>query len=254
MKKALVALGLATLVAAPAMAVMTNQGDDRPLEGLGQHDMSGDILGGGAAILYCPSEADDAAHRAAIAGVTGGTVDYYDARAGVPDFSNYDCGYTWANFAFFDAIGTGDALADLVDAGGSAVLGAFCTYTSGNSLDGRIMDAGYCPVVGGSNHFSTSNYALDGTGCVAEGVDVFASVYRDILSIQGDGVLNGTFLDGEIAIAHNPDQSVVYANGSGGSQLAPTGDYPTLIANGCSCAGGVVPVEQATWSSLKATY
>ena len=34
----------------------------------------------------------------------------------------------------------------LSDAGGKVILGAFCTYRSGNYLAGRIMTPAYCPV------------------------------------------------------------------------------------------------------------
>jgi len=50
-------------------------------------------------ILYAPADADDPAYRAAIAALTGGVVDYFDARAATPtavQLAAYECVYTMA--------------------------------------------------------------------------------------------------------------------------------------------------------------
>jgi hypothetical protein len=256
MKKLLLA-SLVLAVAAPAFAVPTNQGPDRPLP----NDPSdiGDDLGGGPRVLYAPSEADDAAFRGAIATAIGGSCDYMDASGSTPDgalLAGYDCVMVWANFAFADRDAYGNNLATFVDNGGSVVMGAFCAYTSGNSLGGAIMTPAYCPVSGGFNHFSFSSYRGDGTGCEYGGVSSFGATYRDDLNLQGGGAVNGTFADGEIALGQNPSgPSVYYANGAGGFPIDGGGpDWPQLIANGCTCTGGGTPVEETTWGSLKATY
>ena len=110
---------------------------------LGNHVLSEQqVLQSG--ILYAPSEDDDPAFRAAVAAITGGAVDYFDARAGTPDLATlqgYHCVYTWANSAFADNVLFGDRLANFVDSGGSVVLGAFSAYTTGNYLSGAIMGA-----------------------------------------------------------------------------------------------------------------
>lgn len=64
--------------------------------------------------------------------------------------------HVWANYAFADNVTEGSHLADFVDRGGHVVLGAFCTYTGGNCLSGRIMTDTwrYCPVTGGQNDLS----------------------------------------------------------------------------------------------------
>ena len=73
----------AALLALPAVAQVGNNGEE--LSGpIGQHDLSSP-RGGGMTILYAPSEDDDMAYRDAIAALTGGTVDYFDSRAGTPD-------------------------------------------------------------------------------------------------------------------------------------------------------------------------
>jgi hypothetical protein len=131
-----------------------------PLAGAAQRNTGGDApkpndrniltpknkmkLGAPVNILYAPSEADDPAYRSAIAAITGGTVDYFDGVNGTPSVAlmqNYDCVYTWANFAYQDNVTFGNNLATFVDGGGRAVLGAFCTFTSGNSMGGAIMTA-----------------------------------------------------------------------------------------------------------------
>jgi hypothetical protein len=210
---------------------------------------------GGFRGLYGPSEADDAAFRAAIGAITGGTWDYYDARAGIPDLSSYNCVLVWANYAFFDNVGYGNALADFVDAGGTVILGAFCAYTSGNFLSGRIMDDGYAPVTGGFNKFAPSFWSGDfATDCIHSGVTSYSATFRDILTIRASGTVAGTFLDGNIAQAHNASRHVHYANGCGGFPLDGSGpDWPQVVANGCACSGPIA-TEGATWGQLKDLY
>lgn len=200
-------------------------------------------------ILYAPTESDDPTYRADIAAITGGVVDYYDARSGTPaviDMQQYDCVYTWVNGSYADNVAFGDNLADFVDSGGVAILGVFSSFTNGNFLSGDIMAPGYSPVVapGGSNHFSSSSYAGDGTTAIHAGVGAYECTYRDILSLQGDGVQDGSYLDGEIAHAYRPDFKVIYSNGAGASALSCSGDWPRLIANACQhgalCGNGVV--------------
>lgn len=194
---------------------------------------------GGLTILYAPSEADDAAYRAAIEAITGGTVDYFDASGGTPDaalLSNYDCVHTWANFAYADNVGFGDNLADYVDAGGKVALGAFVTFTQGNFLSGRIMDPGYSPVnsPSGGNWFFSSSYAGDGVTQLHDDVNDYECTFRDMLALQGGGLQDGSYLDGEIAGSYRDDFQVVHNNGSGAFQLGCTGDWAQLVANACN--------------------
>lgn len=197
-----------------------------------------------ASILYAPSEGDDPAYRAAIAGFVGGPVDYFDARAATPalgQMQGYDCVYTWTNGSYSDEVAFGDTLADFVDAGGRVVLGVFTTFTNGNSLAGRIMTPGYSPVIApsGNNHFSSSTYAGDGTTALHTGVTTYECQYRDILALHGGGLQDGSYLDGEIAHAYRPDFKVVYSNGAGAAQLGCTGDWARLVANACLAGGAV---------------
>lgn len=216
--------------------------------GCAEPPSGGNVLtpGGGFSILYAPSEADDPGYRAAISAITGGPVDYFNAVGGTPSvalMSGYDCVYTWANSAYADNVTFGNNLATYVDGGGNVVLGAFCTYTQGNFLSGAIMGPSYCPVVSptGGNHFSSSNYAGDGTTVIHDGVTNYECTFRDVLDLQGGGQQDGSYLDAEIAHAYNPAAAVIYSNGAGAFQLGCTGEWPLLIAN--ACQAGVVPVE-----------
>lgn len=218
------------------------------------HDLTpvlADGVGGGPRILYAPSEADDAAYRGTIAAAAGGgaTVDYFDARNDTPSvalMTTYDCVYTWTNFAYANNVLFGDNLAAASDAGVDVVLGAFCTFTTGNFLSGGIMGPAYCPVVSptGTNHFTPSSYIGDGGSCLYVGVDTSLNCnFRDVLVTQGNGVVDGTYQDGEIcgAIRPNPGGGagdVIYNNGSGALQLGCGGPWGAFAANGCVCDAG----------------
>ncbi len=245
-------------IAPSAMAAMTNKGVDAALP-TSQNSLTPDDLLANGRILYAPSEADDPGYRAAIAAASGGIVDYFDAVSGTPDaalLATYDCVYTWANYSYSNNVLFGDRLADFVDAGGSVVLGAFCTYTSGNFLSGRIMTPGYSPVwsPSGSNHFSFSTYAGDGTTCIHTGVTYYDCMYRDYLAVQGGGLVDGRYVDQEIAHAYRPDYKVVYSNGAGAFQLGGFGDWGRLISNACACDGGPTPTENVTWGRVKSIF
>jgi hypothetical protein len=254
MKHALIGGALVVVITGAGYAITGNTGTDWD----GTPSPPVYTTGDGPAILYAPSEADDPEWRASITAIVGGLCDYYDARSGTPTLDlllHYSCVHVWANFAFADADAYGDNLARYVDAGGTVIMGAFCTYTTGNALGGAIMTEEYSPVRGGSNHFSYAEYSGDGTSCTTDGVGGFGATYRDILTLQGDGRTTGTFTDGEIAIAEKPDRSVVYANGSAGRQL-PDGwapDWPSVVANPCGCAVPL-PVEEGSWGQLKERF
>ena len=197
------------------------------------------ISGSGVNILYAPSEADNAGFRGAISGITGGTTDYFDAITGTPDaatLSGYDCVFVWTNFAHADATLYGDNLADFVDAGGVVVLGAFTTYTNGNSLAGRIMTSGYSPVTSpsGNNLFTFSTYNGDGTTLIWDGVASYNTDYPDDVVLQGSGIADGTLDTPILAAAYRPDYQVVFLNGAGDPGFISGGDTAQLVANACS--------------------
>lgn len=235
-------VALSTLMAAPAVAQVGNTGHQLNPATLGQHVLTApESRRSGESILYAPSEFDDPVLRAAVAAITGGTVDYFDARVATPDpalLSTYDCVYTWPDFLYFNNVAFGDNLADRVDAGGVVILGVFATYTTGAYMSGRIMTPAYSPVWSptGANHYESSDYAGDGVTPIHDGVVAYESSFRDLLALQGAGVQDGSYLDGEIAHAYRPDFKVIYSNGTGGFPLDGTGDWPQLMANACRAA------------------
>jgi hypothetical protein len=168
-------------------------------------------------------------------------VTYLDTRTTTPTvaaLSAYDAVFTWTNSAYANATAFGDNLADYVDGGGRVILGAFVTYTSGNSLGGDIRTAAYSPVTSpsGSNHFSFSPYAGDGTSALWTGVGSYGAVYRDFVTLQGAGIADGHFADGEIAAAYRPDFAVIYLGGME-TLTNDTGDYARLLANAVHASG-----------------
>jgi hypothetical protein len=246
----------ALLVATGANAAMTNLGVE------GTVVFSGHVISeptGGFRGLYAPSEADDATFRGSLAAASGGTWDYWDTRVSTPtasDLSAYDCVMVWANYAFLDPVGFGNNLADYVDAGGHVVLGAFCAYTAGNSLSGRIMtDASYAPVTGGFNKFALQSWSGDFPGdCVHSGVTGYSATYRDILTLRSGATLAGTYLDGNIAQARNAANNVSYANGAGGFPIdGGSAAWAQVVANACAC-GGTTATENSTWGQIKDLY
>lgn len=257
MRRELFVLVLCGIVWTPVFAFATsNLGSDQPSPPCA-NVLTGPSPLGVSRILYAPSEPDDPSYRAAIAGMAGAVVDYFDARNGTPSpslLASYDCVYTWVDYSYADRNLFGNELADYVDAGGKVILGVFCTYT-GFSLGGRIMTASYCPVTSptGGNHFTLSYYAGDGTTCIHKSVLNYDCVYRDVLVTQGAGAVDGHYADAEIAQAYRPDKRVIYSNGCGAAGLGATGDWPRLIANSCSCDNSV-PTENQTWGGLKARY
>jgi hypothetical protein len=236
-------------VALPASGELqlTNLGQWLPVISTGNVITPSTSDGSTGKILYCPSEADDPAYRAAIsAGAGGAQVDYFDTRIATPSVATllqYDAVTTWANFAYLDPTSLGNNLATYNDQGGTVVLGAFCTYTSGNSLGGTIMTAAYCPVDSplGTNHFTSSSYQGNGVTCIYNGVAALSCQFRDVLVTQGSGITDGTYADNEICHAYRGGTSVtqgecVYSNGSGAVQLGGTGQWGTAVGNACSCA------------------
>jgi hypothetical protein len=211
------------------------------------------------AILYAPSDADDPAFRAAIAALTGGTVDYFDANAGTPtaaQLAGYQAVYTYASISYSDRVLFGDRLADYVDGGGKVILSVFCTFTTGWSLGGRIMTAGYSPVTSpaGTNHLSLSAYVGDGTTSLHAGVLAYDNTFRDFLVPQGPGIVDGHYADGEIALAYRPDGRVVYVNGTGAITYAGAGDWAQIIANAASGRPTAPGILYAPSFSDDATY
>jgi hypothetical protein len=209
-----------------------------------------------AAYLIIPSQSDNAVFRAQVAGFLGDTVDYWDARSSTPSLAQlqaYTAVFTWTDQSYSNSTLFGDTLADYVDGGGRVVLGAFSTYTQGNSLSGRIMTAGYSPVTSpsGTNLFSAADYAGDGTSALWNGVATYGATYRDNVILQGTGILDGTFTDGAIAAAFRPDGQVIYLGGME-TLTQTTGDSARLLANALGGGVGAAIPEPASLGLMAA--
>lgn len=261
----LVALGM--LIPGP-LAAGSNLGSPEATVFQGHH-ITPDA--GGPRVLYAPSESDDAGYRNRIAAHIGGTCDYYDARHGTPGIGlldAYDGVVTWVNYEYQNNVAFGNNLADFVDHGGRVILGAFCVYTSGSFLAGRVMtDHRYCPVTGGFNHWSLSFWdGSDATHCLHDGVASYGCTYRDYLTVVGQGATYiGLFSDGEFANVGNGSSNVLYANGAGGYPLFPSGQDAERVANAVVCGmigwGGhsltSVPgfaSTSVTWGAIKGLF
>lgn len=215
--------------------------------------------GGGARILYAPSESDDPTYRARIAEHIGGVCDYFDARFDTPDsllLSSYDCVHTWSNYPFSDPALFGDRLADYVDHGGKVLLGAYATSQHGNSLAGRLVDPAfaYLPVASLGAHNGMS--AWDGTcheDCVYQDVPgVYASHRQTVTLIDpAHGVVCGRYVDGEIFVAYTANRRVYYLNGAGGYPVFDDDYMAAVVGNACRCSTVPTAIESSTWGVVK---
>jgi len=198
-------------------------------------------------VLYAPTRSDKADFRAALAALLGNrNVDYYDARIGTPSLDSlrqYAAVITWVDYAYADAVGMGNVLADYVDAGGRVILGQWCRKSNQNScLKGRIMDdPAYCPVLACSG-FSSGVYNQDGTGCPHNGsagvVGAHASNLLDLVTtIAPDAIVDGTIgtpPQTTPSVVGNPSASVWYLPGFTAGHYG-IGDWVTKAANVVVC-------------------
>ncbi len=210
--------------------------------GIGVPPSAGSPRFGTAAVpddmLYVVADADDPVYRGAIAAFTGGLVDYFDARVGTPAagvLAAYDCVYVHPNSAFADRVLLGDRLAAYVDAGGKVILGVACTYDPGGGtlLGGAIMGAAYSPVIGPVLTFAFDAYVGDGVTSYHAGILAYDSSFRDDVALQGTGVADGHYGDGQICVAYRADGKVIFTAGTGHASFAAGGQWPKLIANAC---------------------
>lgn len=198
---------------------------------------NGDASRGPSGLLYAPTNADNPAFRAAVAAILGEPVDYFDARVMTPTVDlllEYRAVFTWVNFAYADAFGMGDVLADYADAGGSVILGRWCAPGShANALYGRVMDE-YCPIEVDENPCGSSSYDPTTGGPVHEGVETYSAGAIDhIVYVEPHAVIDGRYLNGCISVVyHNRCKPLVfYSAGNAGMTFGETGDWPLLVAN-----------------------
>ena len=187
-------------------------------------------------MLYMPTEADNAAFRAEIAAITVSDCDYFDPRTAVPTLAQlmeYQCVFTWVNYAYSDPIATGDILADYLEAGGKVILGQW-TADSGqtNKLAGRIMDEYELVILSGR---TLGTYAGDGTTCIHTGVAAYTSDYwDDIGTVVAPAMVDGTRTDGLPSVVWAPVMNQFYSGGNTGNTYS-SGDWAQLTANMCMC-------------------
>lgn len=192
-------------------------------------------------VLYVPADNDDAAFRAELVALTGGTADYIDGGSATPTLAElqaqYDCVFTHPNFSYQDSPTLGSTLASFVDGGGNVVLGIASDYPPPTGFDGTpIMLAAYSPVTtAAAVQFVAVSYAGDGTSPIHTGVVAYGADIADSgVVLQGGGIADATFDNGTISAAYRPDFKVVYLNGSGNDSFGGTGDWTRLIANACA--------------------
>jgi cysteine-rich repeat protein len=195
-------------------------------------------------ILYLIAGPDDATYRTNVSAITGGTVDYWAGQTTVPSLTEldaYDCVLTESGNAYADKDAWGATLAQFVDSGRSAVLSLVSGYSNGAGFVGTpIMGTGYSPLVtAGTLDSSGQSYQGDGTSPLFFGVTTLEGTYAEAgAAVQGAGIADGTYADGNIVSGYRPDYRVVFMNGSGHSAWWGTvsGDWPRFVANACSLA------------------
>ena len=205
------------------------------------------VWAGGPRLLYAPAESDDPTYRNLIAEHIGGTCDYFDARSGTPEpsvLAEYDCVHTWSSQPYNDPVRFGDRLADYADAGGTVILGATVSSQTGNLLLGRITEPGYSPVT--SLGARDQQSAWDGTcrdDCVWTNIPGVFAVHRAIGTTADpvNATVCGRYVDGEVAVAFNPDRSVAFVNGAAAFPYALDPYMAQLVGNVCMCVAGPAP-------------
>ena len=200
-------------------------------------------------IMYAIANTDDANYRAAVGAVTGGPVTYVDARSVLPTIdealADYDCIFTHPNNSYGDSMGWGTMLAEFADNGRVVVLGIASGFQPPTGLAGTPIYAdGYSPVTTGGNvDFNNAAYQDDGVGPLHVGVSAYANALNESgVTLQGEGIQDGSLTGDIIATAHRPDFRVVYLNGTGHAPFQPTGDWDVLLANACATAYSLPPM------------
>jgi len=218
-------------------------------------------------ILFLKSEnQDNPGFRKAISAITEGSTSFfnaYEADGDTPMLSfllQFHCVMVHTQSRFKDPSVLGDLLADYVDSGGILVFGDGFTgggFTDNRGVDGRILEVGYIPIaIVGAALENGSDYVGDGTTLLYESITSFSSTFNNRdgdVSLQGDGIQDGTYEDGIMAAAYRPDFRVVYLNGAycwgdkyPDSVVCQGGDHPRRWVNACSVANATVPLDPTT--------
>lgn len=137
-----------------------------------------------------------------------GNIDYMDCRNVIPtmeDLSMYDVVLTYPNYSYMSDTATGDSLAEFADDGGWVITCGWSWYSSGNSLQGKVMSTWYNPFYSpsGENHYSGSVLGwFDNTSPLVSGVDSLYAYYRDSLALNLAADTVSKWDDGEYLIGY----------------------------------------------------
>ena len=147
---------------------------------------------GGLRVLVMSTLSDPASLREGLAAFPDvAAADFFDGYAGTPtvDFlSGYDVVLVLSDYGWWDADGTGDALADYVDAGGCVIEGVASFATGGSwQLGGRFLSEGYGPFVPGPALFAEYSLgAFNAAHPIMQGVtDLYGSLIAAVSLAEG---------------------------------------------------------------------
>jgi VCBS repeat-containing protein len=209
-----------------------------------------DLLGGQTDLLILtPSNSEGQTAQAGLAALglfDSITVSTQTSGLALSDFAGYEVVLTWSDSQYSDPTGTGNVLADFVDAGGGVVLATY-SLSSPWWIQGRIANSAYAPL--------TPTDSLDQpTGSVVATVPgdaIFQGV--NLAALAGTFFINSNFAvpvlaagaellatdgEGTNLIARNAAGTVIAANLFPGFEGASETDFWTLFANMIMNVGG----------------
>ncbi len=147
---------------------------------------------------------------------------------------NFDVVVVASNTSWYNQIQIGDVLADYVDAGGRVVILGVNFHGTGTwALQGRIMTPEYSPI-GTASNYSSSTATLGTliTHPITEGVSTLSSSYYALaIATQGLGVSLGSYSNGYLVGAYNPEKPIVNLNVYTASNSYWSGDFLILLEN-----------------------
>jgi List-Bact-rpt repeat protein/PASTA domain-containing protein len=197
----------------------------------------------------CDAEVPAATLRTQILAHPGvSAVDFFDGSEAVPTAAQllpYDVVLAMGDCTWFDAVATGDSLADYQDQGG-VVVGATFDWegtAAGYTLDGRWITAGYSPYeIGGGGAFETAGLgAYDASNPLLSGVSGISAYYRNDLTLTPGATELAKWSDGTSAVATKGNAVAINAylgDDYFGPEFSPfEGDFGRLIVNAGNVLG-----------------
>ena len=182
-----------------------------------------------------------------------GSVDYIDgsiALVPLATLQNYDCVFTWNSSSYTS--GQGDVLADYVDSGGTAVI---CGWAITQCYGRIIDDASYCPMIGGSNRYTSVNLGTTYTHNILSGVSVISNIIFWVdASMESGAYLIAENSLGTPLAAINAGGTVVALNMVAGDYITWTGDGWVLMNNAIQYLMVNAEMDAGTWGSIKSSF